>query len=168
MARSKLLLGLFTTIAALLIAGFAGRMLLQYFVNEMMEHKVTRDTTAVTVGKKYVQFEAGQPSYVNDQGQTIALDGASRKSGEFRIYYKINNFDQVPGSKQRGLTRGDEEREKKFGPRFTIVDERTYDQAQVGQSINVTYRWASDSDIEVIVVDFPKDPARDKPSATQN
>jgi hypothetical protein len=157
MTRPKLVAGLIIATVVIIAGYVAVRMLVRHFETEMMEHKGARETTGVIVGKEHVHFEAGQTSYQNDQGRTVPVQSWMIKTGEFRVFYKMNDFDQVPASKRGGLVRGDQERERKFGPRFTIADQQAYDQAQVGQPVIVNYRWASDSDIEVIGVDFPRE-----------
>src|SRR5215471_17896557 len=125
MSRRKLI-GVLTITAAVLITGYIGvRVAIQHFEKELMEHKVARETTGIITNKKKVQFDAGQGSYQNDEGRAVPIQSWRIKNGEFRVYYKIDNFGQVPNAKRRGLTRGDQERERKLGPRFRIVDQRT-------------------------------------------
>lgn len=77
-----------------------------------------------------------------------------RKAGKLRILYKINNFDQIPEAHRSAIVRTEEERGKQLGPRFQIVYQSSFDQAKSGQVVNVTYRWADDSKIEIISFDF--------------
>jgi hypothetical protein len=77
-----------------------------------------------------------------------------RKAGKLRILYKINNFDQIPEAHRSAIVKTEEERGKQLGPRFQIVYQSSFDQAKSGQVVNVTYRWADDSKIEIISFDF--------------
>jgi hypothetical protein len=155
MTRPRLLLALVIAIAIAAIAGpFVVRLSIQHFEKEMIEHKAARKTTGVIVAKKHVQFKPDQTSYQDDEGRAIPVDTWRSKSGEFRVYYKIDNFDQVPGTNPAALAAVEKKRATKFGPRFHILEQRAYDEATVGQAVNVTYRWADDSKIEVISVEL--------------
>ena len=62
----------------------------------------------------------------------------------WRIYYQIDNFDQVPEPKRSELLRSEEARIKKFGLRFyhfRTRDKALYDATQVGDQLEVTYRY---------------------------
>jgi hypothetical protein len=171
-SRRKLTVGLITAVVVLIAAYVAVRILAQQFEKNLMETKAAlespHETMGVIVGRKQVRFETGQTSYINAEGKTIPLDDRLQKDGEFRVYYKINDFNQMPSSMRSGLARVEQEREKRFGPRFTVVDERAYDKAQLGQGVDVTYHWASDSNIYIIAVGFLSEHSRAQPLFGRN
>lgn len=117
---------------------------------QLMEYKTARTTTGVVTDKKHVQFASNETAYRDDEGKTIRLEDWREKNGEFRIFYKINNFDQMPEAQRSTIMTAEEERGRQYGPRFRIVDQRTFDQAKSGQTVTITYRWAGDSKIEII------------------
>jgi hypothetical protein len=147
--RGKLI---FVLIAGAVVVAIAAgvRAYIQRGETEMMEHKRARTTSGVVLDKKHVQFVSEQTEYQNDEGRTVHLEGWRKKSGEFRIFYKIENFDQIPATHRSALVAAEEERGKRFGPRFRVVDQSTFDQAKNRQVVNVTYRWADDSKIEIM------------------
>jgi hypothetical protein len=126
------------------------RMLIHRSEKDLMEHKIARTTIGVVVDKKRVQFGSDQTAYQNDEGQTVHLEDWRKKSGEFRIFYNIENFDQLPTANRAAFVAAEQERTKSFGPRFRVVDQYTFDEGKTGQKVNITYRWADDSRIEVI------------------
>jgi len=123
---------------------------------ESMEHKSARTTSGIITDKKYVQFGSNQTEYQNDEGQIIHLEDWRRKSGEFRIFYKIDNFDQIPEIHRSTIVTVEEQRTKQHGFRYRVVDQRTFDQANIGQVVKITYRWASDSKTEIISFELVK------------
>lgn len=147
--RGKLIFVLIAGVAVVAIA-VGVRAYIQRGETELMEHKSARTTTGVVVEKKHVQFGSDQTEYQNDEGRMVRLEDWRKKGGEFRIFYKIDNFDQIPEAHRSALVTAEEERRKRFGPRFRVVDQSTFDQAKSGQVVNVKYRWADDSKIEII------------------
>jgi mRNA-degrading endonuclease RelE of RelBE toxin-antitoxin system len=145
----RIILLLFAIVSLIAISA-AVRAYVKHFETELMEHKRARTTTGVVLDKKLVQFASDQTTYQNEEGRTVYLDDWRRRSGEYRIFYKIDNFDQIPEAHRSALVAAEERRNKQFGPRFRIADEQTFEQAEAGQATNVVYRWADDSTIEVI------------------
>jgi hypothetical protein len=149
MAR-KLALYLIILLTAGSAAMLAGRALIRHWDTELMEHKMARTTTGVVVDKKHAQFASDQTTYLNDEGKTRILQRGENGKGQFRVFYTIDNFNQVPGHAKTSLAAAEQERFGKFGPRYTIVFEKEFQDTPVGRHIEVTYRWASDREIEVI------------------
>ena len=130
------------------------RAYLRHSEAELMEHKMVRTTTGVVLEKKHVRFAADQTEYQNDEGRTVHLENWRKNSGELRVFYKIDNFDQIIEPHRSAVLTAEEERGKRFGPRFRIVDQSTFDQAERGEVVHVTYRWAGNSKIEIVSLEL--------------
>ena len=98
-------------------------------------------TTAVVKAKEYIRYDENHHTYVDDLGQTLqALPGTE----EWRVYYQIDNFDQVPEPKRSQLWQSEEARIKKFGFRYhyySTPEKASYDKAQVGDRLDVLYHY---------------------------
>lgn len=143
---------IYVLIAVVVIVGVAMgvRAYIRHGETELMEHKRARTTTGIVIDKEHVQFESSQTEYRNDEGRMVHLEDWRKRNGEFRIFFKIDNFDQVPVSHRPALMTAEEERGKKFGSRFRVVGQSTFDQAKSGQTVKIMYRWTEDSKIEII------------------
>jgi hypothetical protein len=130
------------------------------FEQAVFDHKAARDTTGVVIAKKHVQFDTNQASYLDDQGRRRTVDEWRKRDGEFRVFYTIDNFDQVPGKVRAPLVAAEEARFKRYGPRYEIANANEFERTAIGQRIKIVYRWASDSEIELIDVEL------NPPSAT--
>ena len=116
-----------------------------------MEHKTAHTTVGIVVDKKHVQFRSDQTTYQNDEGRdTVHLEDWRKDTGEFRVFYNIENFDQLPAANRPVLVAAERERTKRLGSRYRVVDQHTFEEAKIGQTVNITYRLADDSHIEVI------------------
>jgi hypothetical protein len=127
--------------------GFSVYLLLRAADNSLSrlnEAKKVRTTTAVVKAKEYVRFDEKNHWYVNDFGQTVEVTPGYE---QWRIYYRIDNFDQVPDPKRSELWQSEEARIKQFGFRFYpsgTPDKAAYDRAQVGDRLEVRYRYMGD------------------------
>jgi hypothetical protein len=113
-------------------------------LNSLNEAKKGRTTRAIVRAKEYVRFDEKNHSYVNDFGETIEVMTGFE---QWRIYYRIDNFDQVPEPKRSQLWQSEEARIKQFGFRFYPAgtpDKAAYDKAQVGDQLEVRYRYMGD------------------------
>jgi hypothetical protein len=140
-------------VAVLPLACFAawlGSSLIRRFDQGVMDQKTARTTTALVVNKQFVTFSEAQSTYTNDEGREVAIEPWRRKSGEFRIFFKIGSFDSIPEPNRREVMRAEQRRQQRFGERFSIVDRRTYDELSPGAELKVMYRWAGDGEIEII------------------
>lgn len=134
-------------IGALIIVGLPVYLLLRAADNTLSslnEAKKVRTTTAVVKAKEYVRFDEKNHWYVNDFGKTVEVTPGYE---QWRIYYRIDNFDQVPDPKRSELWQSEEARIKQFGFRFYPAgtpDKAAYDNAQVGDQLEVRYRYMGD------------------------
>lgn len=108
------------------------------------EAKKARTTTAVVKAKEQVRFDEKHHSYIGDYGQTVEVPPGTDR---WRIYYQIDNFDQVAEPKRSELLISEAARIKKFGFRFyhfSTPEKALYDATQVGDQLEVTYRYIGD------------------------
>lgn len=108
------------------------------------EAKKVRTTTAVVKAKEHVRFDEQNHSYVNSFGETVQVPPGTE---QWRVYYQIDNFDQVQDPKRSELQRSEDARITKFGFRFypsSGSDKAAYDKAQVGDQLEVRYRYMGD------------------------
>ena len=113
-------------------------------ISRLNEAKKVRTTTAVVKAKEYVRFDEKNHWYVNDFGGTVEV---MPDFEQWRIYYRIDNFDQVPEPKRSQLWQSEEARINQFGFRFYPAgtpDKAAYDKAQVGDQLEVRYRYMGD------------------------
>ena len=138
---------LLTGIGVLVIVAFSVYLLLRAAdnaVSSLNEAKKVRTTTAVVKAKEHLRFDEQNHSYVNNFGETVQVPPGTE---QWRVYYQIDNFDQVPEPKRSELQRSEDARIKQFGFRFytsSTLDKAVYDQAQIGDRLEVNYRYIGD------------------------
>lgn len=113
-------------------------------LNSLNEAKKGRTTRAIVRAKEYVRFDEQNHWYVNNFGETVE---ATPGTEQWRIYYQIDNFDQVPEPKRSQLWQSEETRIKKFGFRFhplSTPEKAFYDKTQVGDRLEILYRYIGD------------------------
>jgi hypothetical protein len=135
-------------IGVLAIVGLSVYLLLRVVdytvINPLNEAKKGRTTTAVVKAKEHVRFDEKNHSYIGDFGE---LMNATPGTEQWRIYYQIDNFDQVPEPKRSQLWQSEEARIKKFGLRFyplSTPEKAFYDKTQVGDRLEILYRYMGD------------------------
>jgi hypothetical protein len=113
-------------------------------IKPLNEAKKGRTTTAVVRAKEHVSFDEKNRWYINNYGQAVeAIPGTE----QWRIYYQIDNFDQVPEPKRSQLWQSEEARIKNFGFRFyplSTPEKAFYDKTQVGDRLEILYRYMGD------------------------
>ena len=132
------------------LAAWFGSRAIKHFDEGVMEQKIARTTTALVVGKQFVTFSGTQNTYTNDEGREVAIKAWRRKSGEYRVFYRISSFEGVPESYRGEVVQAEQKRQQRFGDRFRIVDRHVYDELSSGAVLKVMYRWAGDGEIEII------------------
>lgn len=131
-------------IGVLSIVGLSVYLLLRVADNslkQLNEAKKVRRTTAVVKAKEYVRFDESNHSYVNNFGEIVQVSPGTE---QWRVYFQIDNFDQVPEPKRSKLQRAEDSRIKKFGFRFypsRTSDKADYDKAEVGDRLEIEYRY---------------------------
>ena len=113
-------------------------------LNRVNEAKKGRTTTAVVRAKEYVSFDEKNHWYINNFGEAVE---ATPGTEQWRVYYQIDNFDQVPEPKRSQLRQSEEARIKTFGFRFHALstpEKEFYDKTQVGDRLEILYRYMGD------------------------
>lgn len=113
-------------------------------LNRVNEAKKGRTTTAVVKAKEYVRFDDKNHTYIGDFGEPM---NAAPGMEQWRVYYQIDNFDQVPEPKRSQLWQSEEARIKNFGFRFyplSTPEKAFYDKTQVGDRLEILYRYMGD------------------------
>ena len=82
--------------------------------------------------------------YINNFGEAVE---ATPGTEQWRVYYQVDNFDQVPEPKRRQLWQSEEARIKTFGFRFHALskpEKEFYDKTQPGDRLEILYRYMGD------------------------
>jgi hypothetical protein len=112
---------------------------------------MVRETTATVIAKEHVDFDEVSHSYMSEDGHRIQRHAGDE---EWRIYYRIDNFDQIE-EPSRTLLLESEVKRSSAGLRFTIVADNQYDSIEVGDRLNVGWRWIARDKIEVVTAGKP-------------
>jgi hypothetical protein len=128
----------------LVLLGFWGYKILQKRSEEMLRAKRAYTTTATVKAKQKFVITKEEPYYINDLDHKIA---EPPETEQWRVYYQIDNFDQVPEPKRTELIRSEERRQKELGMRFRNYYENArefYDRTEVGDKLLVRYKYIGD------------------------
>src|SRR5215470_17767585 len=126
-----------------------GAVLAAYFLvnnafNRLNAAKALRTTTAIVKAKEHIRFDEHNHSYIDDFGKTREVPPGTE---QWRIYYQIENFNQVPEPKSSQLWQSEEKRIQKCGLRFhyySTAERASYDKIQIGERIKILYRYIGD------------------------
>jgi hypothetical protein len=135
---------LVVTVTLLIVLVTSGYFLLRRLdqgINELNQAKAARRTTATVVRKQHVKFDETNHFYVSDLGDVIEVVPGTE---QWRVYYRINNFDQVPEPKRSALSASEQERIAKYGDRFHYWGDEgkdIYESVKEGDTLEVTYRY---------------------------
>jgi len=134
---------LISVFLAIIPLGFVTLHALNEAEKEFKESKWVRTTSGTVLRKEL--FRCNQPTcaYIGYDGRTEIKNGETQK----RVYFQIDNFDQVPEPKRSELMRSEEARIKKFGFRFyplSTLEKASYDKTQVGDRLEILYRYMGD------------------------
>jgi len=113
-------------------------------ISSLNEAKKGRTTTAIVKAKEHVRFDEKNHSYIGGYGQLVE---AAPGTEQWRIYFQIKNFDQVPEPKRTQLMQSEEDRIRKFGWRFypfSTPERVFYDKSEIGDELEVVYRYIGD------------------------
>jgi hypothetical protein len=119
---------------------------------ELLEHKGVRATTGTAMGKEQVKFTPSNHAYLGEDGQTIERTPGDE---EWRVYYQIDNFNQVAEPLRGRFLQAEKKRILSGKPRFTIVSKDQYDNIQIGDKLEVGWRLRADNKIEVVSAGKP-------------
>jgi hypothetical protein len=121
-------------------------------IEELNQAKAARHTTATVMRKEYVKFDELNHSYVNEFGHVVEMPPGTE---HWRVYYRINDFDQVPEPKRNALTASEQVRIAKYGDRFYYwgtEGREIFQSLEEGDMIGIVYRYIGDEK-EIINID---------------
>lgn len=120
----------------------------------MLKHKLVRETTGTVRAKEHVRFDENNYSYWKNEDSGYQVE---RRPGdeEWRIYYEIDNFDQVAEPARGELLNAEMARVANSNLRFDSVDRADYEALAEGNKILVGWKWISSKRIEIIYVMKP-------------
>jgi len=122
----------------------AGILLIVYGLHRLGEAKTLRVTSGVVKSKEHIRFDEHNHTYVSDFGETYTAEPGTEV---WRVYYQIDNFNQVPEPKRSEPWKSEEERIRRFGFRFrsyTKDEKGRYDRAEIGDRLEVEYHYMGD------------------------
>jgi len=114
---------------------------------QFFEQKTVRPGTGIVTKKELVKFDESNHSYSHIDGYEVI-----RKPGEeeWRVYYQIENFDQIAEPIRSHILLAERELTTNRGSRFTIVSKEQYDKIEVGDELKVSWRWRGDDKVEIV------------------
>ena len=114
---------------------------------QIFEQKTVRAGTGIVTGKEHVKFDESNHSYFHVDGYKVI-----KKPGdeEWRVYYRIENFDQIAEPIQSRILLAEKELTTNRGLRFTIVSKEQYDKIEVGDELKISWRWRGDDKVEIV------------------
>lgn len=90
---------------------------------------------------------------------TATVQQKERVGEQWRVYYRIDNFNHLSEHLVNRVTQAEEARLNNVGLRFTYNSKEWYDKVEMGDTLEVTYRIREDGEIEIISIINPKHPS---------
>lgn len=119
---------------------------------ELLESKLVRHSTGTVIKKELFECKEENCFYVSGYGDRVEMKRGEKQQ---RIYYQIDNFENLNEPRRSGTTETEKERVDKYGLRFTYAVS-WFDDVQVGEKVDVGYRAFSNGQIQVWFVDRVK------------
>lgn len=104
-----------------------------YIQTNAVEHKIVRNTTATVIRKEYIQN---------------GID-------EWKIYFEIDNFDQIAEPTRSSLLKSESERITANQVRSRVVSKDQYSRIEKGDKLIVGWRWLGKDEIEIVSAGKP-------------
>jgi hypothetical protein len=111
---------------------------------EMLQSNLAHSTTGTVRSKGKFTISKEEPYYINDLGDKISKAPGTE---QWRVYYQIDNFDQVPEPKRTELENLEIKREQRYGMRFRnfyVESMEEYDRMEIGDKLEIVYRYIGD------------------------
>jgi len=128
-------------LTVLIFTGWWSYRYLQRRGEEMIRANLAYTTTGVVKDKRRIVISKEEPYYINSLDREIPkLPGTE----QWRIYFEIDNFDQVPEPKRTELVNAESRRKEQFGLRFYPFSEQErsfYDRTKIGDKLAVHYKY---------------------------
>jgi hypothetical protein len=140
------------TIGMLAVVGyFAIGAARQYLIARI----ILREATATVKAKEYVRFDETNHTYLDDDGRRIEKSPGEQ---QWRVYYQIDDFNNLDEATRGRLLRSEEERSAAGRLRFRDKSKEWYEKLETGDKLRVLYQWRGDDSIDVAYVENPKSP----------
>ena len=88
-------------------------------------------------------------TFTNDEGNTV---NRSRVADEWRVYYRIDDFDTLPARLREAARSRELERERQWGPRFRYEYRDAFSGLKPGDAIEVVYRYRRAGPVEILSI----------------
>jgi hypothetical protein len=140
--RRLLVVGLVLTV--FIVTGWWTYRYFQQRWEDMIRANLAYTTTGVVRGKKRIVISKDEPYYINNLDHRISETPGTE---QWRIYFEIDNFDQVPEPKRTELVIAENRRKEQFGLRFYPFFEQEksfYERTQIGDKLAVHYKYIGD------------------------
>lgn len=132
------------TLVLLIILGMWLPKAVDRWWNGILQSQVSHTTTGAVRAKEQIVLSGKEAYYISDLGDRIEVD---QGTVQWRIYYEIDNFDQVPEPKRTQLIESELKRAKEYGMRFrsyTKDNKDFYDHTEIGDKLKIHYRYIGD------------------------
>jgi hypothetical protein len=129
---------------AITVVGVGFYSTLHHKWNTTQDPNLAYTTTGIVKAKEKFVISTEEPYYINDLGDRIPKDSGTE---QFRLYYQINNFDQVPEAQRSALIASEIKRVQVHGLRFRnyyAQDMREYDRAEIGDELQIHFKVIGD------------------------
>jgi hypothetical protein len=140
----RTLLILSVGLISLILAGWWAYRYAQRRWEEMIRANLAYTTTGTVKDKKKIVISKEEPYYINNLDVKIAKEPGTE---QWRIYFEIDNFNQVPEPKRFELMNSETQRKQRLGLRFYPFSEQEtnfYDRTQIGDKLEVHYKYIGD------------------------
>jgi len=135
-----------------------GYFALSLFNKVLLDAKSLHHTTATVMGKAYLWVDQWHNEQTNERGNDRIHPGYE----EWRVYYQIDNFNQLAGPKRSHFLALEKERAVWENCRYIYYDKEWYDGIRPGDKLIVLYQAIGDK-IEIVNVVKPQDFPQDHP-----
>ena len=131
-------------LTVLIFTGWWSYRYLQQRWEDMIRANLAYTTTGFVKDKRRIVISKEEPYYINSLDHKIAETPGTE---QWRIYFEIDNFDQVPEPKRTELMNAENRRKEQFGLRFYPFyqqEKSFYDRTQIGDKLAVHYKYIGD------------------------
>lgn len=163
--RVPIALVLGVSVILLILVGWWVYRALERYSDDMLRANLAYTTTGTVRDKKKFVITKENPYYIGDLGHRIPETAGTE---QWRVYFDIDNFDQVPEPKRTQLMDAEISRKKEYGMRFypfSNQETEFYDRTQVGDKLAVHYKYVGDEK-EIINVENLTHPQNNRPTSS--
>lgn len=150
---------------AIILSGWWTYKYFQRRWDDMLRANLAYTTTGTVRDKRKFVITKEEPYYIGDLDGRIPETPGTEQS---RIYYEIDNFDQLPEPKRTELTNAETNRKQELGMRFYPFyeqDKDFYNRTQIGDKLAVHYKYIGDKK-EIINIENLTHPRENQPNTS--